>query len=128
MPNTARKTKITAGYALYFPWVNYLVSCTNTGTNIGTFSLRVPACRGNWFARVPVWVGKFVSRSIAHALKINGRAAAAVSGSVAVFVSVSAQSQSQPQTSALLLFYTFSLCTHNSLCVVLFFSSELKNC
>lgn len=106
----------------------YLVSCTNTGTNIGTFSLRVPACRGNWFARVPVWVGKFVSRSIAHALKINGRAAAAVSGSVAVFVSVSAQSQSQPQTSALLLFYTFSLCTHNSLCVVLFFSSELKNC
>lgn len=69
-----------------------------------------------------------MSRSIAHALKINGRAAAAVSGSVAVFVSVSAQSQSQPQTSALLLFYTFSLCTHNSLCVVLFFSSELKNC
>lgn len=120
MPNTARKTKITAGYALYFPWVNYLVLCTNTGTNIGTFSLRVPACRGNGLLECPSGLGNLwaaVLRMLSRSTDVLPLLSPALSPSS----SQSQLSRSRSRKQARCCCFTHSLCAHTIVCVLFYF-------
>lgn len=128
LPNILQEnTTTTAGYVLNSPWVHYLVPCWYKGIKYWyLLSLRVPARRGNSFARVPVWVGKLVSRSIAHALKINGRCCRlclrlCLCLCLRLRLSLSRRRRSRSRKQARCCCFTHSLCAHTIVCVLLYF-------
>lgn len=127
LPNILQEnTTTTAGYVLNSPWfIVYLVPYTGTKYWY-LLSLRVPARRGNLFARVPVWVGKLVSRSIAHALKINGRCCRlclrlCLCLCLRLRLSLSRRRRSRSRKQARCCCFTHSLCAHTIVCVLLYF-------
>lgn len=120
MPNTARKTKITAGYALYFPWVLSLVyqhghkywyhlspgGYLRAG-EIGL--LECPSGLGNLWAAV--------LRMLSRSTDVLPLLSPALSPSS----SQSQLSRSRSRKQARCCCFTHSLCAHTIVCVLFYF-------